>query len=177
MRRQSNTHACAPERLVTETVEQWARLWELPALASAVSVAFSRRLRTTLGRSTPATRRVVMNAALLDGADARLLEVLCHELAHVATYLRYGAAARPHGPEWAALVRQAGYPPATHAAVSTVRRAASAPRPQHYSVVHTCPVCQTRRFARRPVRRWRCAECVAAGLPGELTVTRTAPAQ
>jgi ribosomal protein L37AE/L43A len=38
--------------------------------------------------------------------------------------------------------------------------------------LHWCPVCHSRRFARRPMARWRCAECVDAGLPGALQITR-----
>lgn len=130
-------------------------------------------MRSTLGRATPATGRVVLNAALLDGTESKLLEVLCHELAHVAAHRRYGATVRPHGAEWAAFVRQAGYAAVTRVEGQSSRLTPTAPAAGRYPVVHMCPVCHTRRFARRAVPRWRCAECVAAGLGGELTVIRT----
>jgi ribosomal protein L37AE/L43A len=46
------------------------------------------------------------------------------------------------------------------------------PTPSRYTVVHTCPVCHSRRFARRVMRAWRCRTCVDAGLSGELIATR-----
>ncbi len=99
--------------------------------------------------------------------------VLCHEAAHIAAYHLYGRNARPHGAEWAALVRAAGFSPASsfHSSQPTEREAALRRRPRHPStrlVAHVCPVCQTERLARRVVRGWRCAECVAAGLDGHL---------
>jgi hypothetical protein len=39
---------------------------------------------------------------------------------------------------------------------------------------HWCPVCQSSRTGRRPVKAWRCAACVAAGLDGKLEITRRA---
>jgi predicted SprT family Zn-dependent metalloprotease len=39
--------------------------------------------------------------------------VLCHELAHLAARERHGDRIRPHGPEWKALMRAAGYEPKT----------------------------------------------------------------
>ena len=39
-------------------------------------------------------------------------------------------------------------------------------------VDHWCPVCQSSRKARRPVKAWRCAACVAAGLDGTLEIAR-----
>jgi SprT-like family len=36
---------------------------------------------------------------------------------------------------------------------------------------HRCPVCQTVRYARGPVHRWRCAACLDAGLDGVLEIT------
>jgi len=40
---------------------------------------------------------------------------------------------------------------------------------------HWCPVCQSSRVGRRPVKAWRCAACVAAGLDGKLEITRPLP--
>jgi ribosomal protein L37AE/L43A len=37
---------------------------------------------------------------------------------------------------------------------------------------HTCPVCQFRRIAKRRVTTWRCPECHANGLPGDLVIEK-----
>jgi hypothetical protein len=47
------------------------------------------------------------------------------------------------------------------------------PKPQpSFTYDHWCPVCQSSRQARRPVKAWRCAACVAVGLDGTLEITR-----
>ena len=81
----------------------WARTWDLPTLPEQVAITFTRRLKRSLGRCSPADRRVRVNARLLDGPPELLREVLCHELAHVAVHLLHGRSVRPHGAEWARL--------------------------------------------------------------------------
>jgi hypothetical protein len=52
------------------------------------------------------------------------------------------------------------------------------PKPQpSITYDHWCPVCQSSRQARRPVKAWRCAACVTAGLDGTLEITRRARRQ
>jgi ribosomal protein L37AE/L43A len=106
-----------------------------------------------------------------------------HEAAHAAT--RHGAEHQPpHGPEWRALMARAGYPEAKGARWSCYKEAAGSPprrhqpRPQEARAAlydHWCPVCQSSRVGRRPVKAWRCAACVAAGLDGRLEITRRTP--
>jgi predicted SprT family Zn-dependent metalloprotease len=103
--------------------------------------------------------------------------VLCHEVAHVVAYRRARAVGapppRPHGAEWAALVRDAGYRPAVRASSSLIE--GIRPRTRAASsrvVVHICPVCHVRRVASRAVSAWRCSACVAAGLDGRMEVVR-----
>ena len=169
-----------------DALAEWVRLWDAPGLERTLSVSFSRRLRTTLGRATPATGRVVLHDALRHALPARLREVLCHEVAHVVAARRAAAAgcARPraHGLEWAALVTAAGYRPTALASADEMGRVASTrmqrterSRPPRTWVVHTCPVCHMERVAQRRVSAWRCAACVANGLSGELLVTRRVP--
>jgi predicted SprT family Zn-dependent metalloprotease len=158
--------------LIASAFAYWQRLWRTPGLTRRASVTFSRRLRATAGRCTPATGRIVLSAALLDGPETRLVEVLCHEAAHLAAHLRHGRAASSHGKDWAALVVKAGFEPERRIRLPIAQSKRSAPRGR-YSVLHTCPVCQTIRPAKRAVPQWRCAECVAAGLTGELIITRT----
>lgn len=173
MPRRRVTRPSATERRIVATLRHWQRLWHAPGLASTASVRFSTRLHATAGRCALAKREIVLNAALLDGSPQRLLEVLCHEAAHLAAHLRYGRLPRLHGSLWAELVRKAGFEPTrrldTRDALSGRREAL-----RRQVVVHTCPVCQTRRVAKRAVPQWRCAECVAAGLPGRFAITRRA---
>lgn len=154
-------------------VRRWERIWRVPGLAAHLTVTTSTRLTRALGKAKPVTGAVTLHASLLKGSRKRLLNVLCHETAHVAAYLRHGRTARPHGPRWAALVTAAGFVPnvahrSPRLMQQTQRRAGL------FSIVHTCPVCQSRRFARRVMPRWRCAECVAAGLRGELVASTVA---
>jgi predicted SprT family Zn-dependent metalloprotease len=153
------------------TLTHCATTWSLPDLPSSVSITFSPRLRATLGRCHPEKGRITLHQSLALEAADHLPLVLCHELAHVVAFRRHGPAVAPHGPEWRALVQQAGFDPAVTLPVAPTCDNASAPGRLAYA--HTCPTCHTRRLARRPVPRWRCAECVAAGLPGELVITRT----
>jgi predicted SprT family Zn-dependent metalloprotease len=169
-----------------KALRAWGRLWGDPHLSASITIGFSPRLRTSLGRATPATGRVTLHTALRTGPIDRLLEVLCHEVAHVAAVRRATAKGaprpRPHGAEWAALVRAAGFAPATHISRAALQRVIGVPatappralraQTRHGRiVVHSCPVCHTERLARRAVPAWRCAECVAAGLSGMLVIT------
>ena len=100
-----------------------------------------------------------------------LPEVLCHEAAHVAVYEIFGSSCRPHGPEWAELVRKAGFLPRLRIGVSTEESKDRKNETKNRSYEHRCPVCQFVRYARHPNRRWRCADCCAAGLDGKLLIT------
>lgn len=161
---------------VMASLATWEHLWGVPGLVATVTVAFSTRLRSSLGRASPANGRIVLHASLRDTLPERLREILCHEAAHVAVYrkARGSGTRRPsaHGAEWEALVRAAGYNPAVRAAdlrVAAPRRRPTVP-PTRFRVAHVCPVCHARRLARRVVPGWRCAPCVAAGLEGRLEV-------
>lgn len=156
----------------------WATLWDTPGLEDDLTVAFSARLTRSLGRCRPATGRITLRAELRGGPPERLAEVLCHEAAHVAVFQKHGREARPHGPEWRALVAAAGFEPRTGARGESTSAAMEAtdesPTPRRLAYEHRCPVCHTVRLARRPVPRWRCAECLDAGLDGEMIITRRA---
>lgn len=148
----------------------WAELWGVPGLLDSVTVEYSTRFRTSLGLCTPVEGRIRLAAHLRDGDPDLLEEVLCHELAHVAAFRLHGIVNRPHGPEWEFLVAQAGYEPR----IRLPREATEAvqPRQSHARYEHRCPVCHSRRIARRPVPGWRCVECRNTGLPGLLEITR-----
>lgn len=155
------------ERLI-ESVTRLGRLWSRASLADSVSIRFSSRLSKTWARTNLSTNTITL-ASELRGDCERLNDVLCHELAHVVSHERVGRAEGPHGPTWRRLVLDAGGDPSVRLADrnATITKANGTPR----RFLHRCPVCDFSRIARRPIPAWRCADCVAAGLSGELIVT------
>ena len=151
----------------------WAHTWGMSGLERRITIRVSSRLRTSFGRCVPARGEVRIASFLLDASRSLLGEVLCHETAHAAVYLRHGGRVRPHGTEWRALMRAAGFEPRVQlprdALAALPKRAQRARRLWE----HRCPVCHAAQFAGRPVRQWRCAPCRAAGLDGELVISRT----
>ena len=145
------------------------RLWGLKEKALPGS-CISTRLRRSLGTCNLESNEIRLHPTLLDSQKDLLEEVYCHELAHLAVFKKYGLSVRPHGPEWQALVREAGYEPNVRlkATIGGSRNPDSSSPKLNYR--HYCPVCQTTRSSRRPQPRWRCAECVEAGLSGDMTI-------
>lgn len=150
---------------------RWMRAWGLPGLESAISIEFNPRLRRAVARCSPKQFRITLNPRLQGWLRPRLTPILCHEAAHLAAFTLYGDTTRPHGAEWAALLHAVGFTPTTHCPVlpgkSSVERN---PRRSSFRYEHRCPVCQQVRWARRRMTAWRCADCVAAGLSGELQI-------
>ena len=158
-------------RKVRRWLLAWAELWHVPTLGSALHIELSPRLRCSLGRCYPASGRVRVSPRLFDAPRDTVREVLCHEAAHVATHMLHGRLARPHGREWAGLMRAAGYEPKVAMAVVS---SPSSPRDAGQPRVlyrHRCPVCGATRVARRTVRAWRCRACDEVGLDGRLVVS------
>ncbi len=90
----------------------WLELWGVSELEPHITICFSRRLRSSLGRAHFSRSLVTLQTTLLDPTATELLrEVLCHELAHLAAYRLHGMTIRPHGPQWKALLVAAGYRP------------------------------------------------------------------
>jgi predicted SprT family Zn-dependent metalloprotease len=158
----------APE--LREWLEKWAQTWSVPELPERCTVRFDRRLRRSLGRCLPERLELKLAQWLETGPEALLREVLCHEAAHAAVHLLHGAGVRPHGREWRALMRAAGFEPRT--------RLPQADLPAHLAVQaraatpwqHLCPICHATRRARRPMPHWRCRTCLAARLDGRLVI-------
>jgi len=147
-------------------MQSWSRLWGLPTLSQEVKVRFNGRLRTTVARLLSSVEVIEVGPRFV-ASQSKRREILCHELAHAAANRRRGGR-QPHGAEWAALVRRAGFDPVTRLTVSQKSSRSKQSRDGRYE--HRCLVCQFVRVARRPVRSWRCAECVRCGLPGNLAV-------
>ena len=140
----------------------------MPDLPDRVQITFSPRLTRRIGRALPHRGQIRLGETLRKGPAKALREVLCHELAHIAVYLRYGRRPKPHGREWRGLVQQAGQIPR----VSLPMVSAARSRVAKPVFVHSCPICQATRRAHRPMRRWRCATCVSHGLDGTLEIER-----
>jgi SprT protein len=151
----------------------WLHTWDTPDLATQTRIELSPRLTRSLGRCYPDRRLIRIASHVAQSTNGLLHEVLCHELAHLAARELHGPRIRPHGPEWKALMRAAGYDPKTKLPSPDGAPRRRGRRSRYvYLYVHRCPVCQLSRTAKRVVRRWRCAACVDAGLPGELVITR-----
>jgi len=145
--------------------DEYFSLWGCSDLASSVAIQFSGRLKSSLGRTRVDLHKVSLNPLLSSANEQLLDEVLCHELAHIAIYERFGASVKPHGPEWTALVRQAGFEPRLRHSITKAELPTATRKFEHL-----CPVCQTVRYAKRSMTQWRCESCVDAGLEGKLLI-------
>lgn len=159
-------------RKIKRSVETWMSMWGNPVLARQVAVLEASRLRSALGRCKP-DRAEIRIASFLIHEPSRLLdEVICHECAHVAVHARHGADVRPHGKEWQALVRQAGYEPRVRIPAEGRELRSVRNRQRRFVWMHRCPICQMTRMAGRPVPQWRCASCASSGLDGQLVIEK-----
>lgn len=154
-----------------DAIRRCFSLWGLAGFEENVTICFSRRMCRALGRCYVKRRRISLSKRLREMPISILEEVLCHESAHLAAFQLCGENHRPHGPEWAHLMRLAGFDPRRRLVldeygISTPSKQLS----QFY--VHFCLVCQMERVARRAVRTWRCADCRALGLDGLLEIRR-----
>jgi predicted SprT family Zn-dependent metalloprotease len=155
-------------------LSDWAAAWRVPELLSSVRIVFSQRLQSSLGRCAPKAGIIRLNPGLLEGAPEALREVVCHEAAHVATWLLYGRRARAHGREWKELMHLAGYEPRVRWAEAAVPEPVRARRGRPFVYVHTCAHCRAHWIARSTSSLWRCAVCRGKGREGRLTVSRCA---
>jgi predicted SprT family Zn-dependent metalloprotease len=171
--RRSDAHSA--QTTLVAMMRPWTARWGLAGMEEGIFLRYDARLRHSAARCRPRLGEISLHPSLAAAPRSAVASVLCHELAHIAAYHLYGAEVRPHGDEWAALVRTAGHEPSTGIRPTSLGIPAPGrtdkPAPTHRAYVHRCPVCQSSRLARRPVRAWRCAECVAAGLDGRLTIT------
>jgi len=152
-------------------IHLWGCRWGIPGFEASLSIRVSGRLTRSLGRCNPARGTITLRAGL---SPDQLPYVLCHEAAHIAAVLLFGPAIKPHGPEWASLVSAAGFIPSVRYPGAPPPAPVAKPAPPgRFRYAHQCLTCQTTRWARRPMRHWRCAECLAAGLAGEMLLIDT----
>jgi predicted SprT family Zn-dependent metalloprotease len=167
-------------RSVEGILRRLGALWEAPELVD-IPVALNPRLSRTLGRLVGRPWHIELGPRALV-SSTRLLEVVTHEGAHAVLAMKAGRThPAPHGPEWRELMAIAGYADASaahwrcHSPAGQSPQQKQPPKPKPQPAItydHWCPVCQSSRQARRPVKAWRCAACVAVGLDGTLEITR-----
>ncbi len=153
-----------------EQIIQWSHLWQVVGLEKRLKIQWSRQMWRSLGRCAPSKSLIRISTRLAIGPPEILLEVLCHEAAHVAVHEIQKKRCRPHGPEWAQLMKAAGYEPRT--AIFIPPTIGEMPPRRHQSrYLHRCPVCGAARIAKTSAARWRCARCREAGLDGHLAIS------
>ena len=157
-------------RRLAADMRRWARAWGTPKLPREIDILVNRRLRTSIARYRKDRGRIEVGPLFVETPKIRR-EALAHELAHAAIAMRSTEAPPIHGPDWQALICQAGFRPRTRVRLQAKRTQTPKPRPSSYE--HRCPVCHFTRFAKHPVTAWRCQQCVRAGLDGRLLITRT----
>jgi predicted SprT family Zn-dependent metalloprotease len=153
-------------------ISQWAAVWGTKSLEDRVSVVFSPRMIKSLGRCDLKSKTIKLNSTLKEQRGEILLEVLCHEAAHIAVHESHGVGSSPHGEEWQRYVRQAGFVPRVTATLKGLNLPQPVRKTETAVYEHLCPVCQMTRTSSRPVSQWRCAACVGAGLDGRLIIER-----
>jgi len=157
-----------PTQDLSRAIAKWARVWNLPGLARSVTAAFSTRMRRSLGSAHRQSGSVRINSRLAVGHPGLLLETLCHEVAHIAAFRLHGKKAKPHGPEWRALVLAAGYKPTTMMFCRRIERANECPAARKALFKYLCVTCQSPYIGRRKDSRLRCGRCLDMGLSGIL---------
>src|SRR5262245_2368048 len=87
-----------------QSMKHWGELWKLPGIEKRIQINFNARLKSSLGRSNVRKGTISLNLILKLQDRQKLLEVVCHEAAHVAVFEIYGKNTKPHGQEWQRLV-------------------------------------------------------------------------
>ena len=155
-----------------DVAASWCRLWGVAGLERRGTLTVSRGLRSALGRCNPGRGDIRIASYLMAAPTSLIHEVLCHEIAHVAVEELDGRSVRPHGREWQALMRTAGFAPRVRLSIEDIGPWSERLRRARVLWKHHYPVCRVSRLAGRPVTRWHCAVCWKAGRDGRLVITR-----
>jgi SprT protein len=137
-----------------QAVADWGAASRLPDL----DVRWHSPLRTTAGRAELRRRRILLNPRLLARAPEQIEPVLLHEAAHLVVWALHGARARPHGPEWSALMARAGLPARIHHRIPITGLAR-----RRFWYLHLCDRCGARWILRRALRL-RCDGCRSSAI-------------
>lgn len=165
------------QRYLRTQLRALAGRWQVRWLAQDVQVVLNDRLRVALARARPDERVIEVSQRFLGLPRRQQREVICHEAAHLVVWRQHRKAARPHGPEWSALLWSAGYRASVTIPTEGTAAAPTAPvrvQPLVFAFEHRCPVCHYSRISKHPVHRWRCRACIEAGLPGRMLIRRVA---
>lgn len=146
------------------------RQWRVPTLLQQISLRRNDSLRTTIARWRENEKCLELGPRFFR-MTRRQDEIICHELAHAAAIQIHGMGVSPHGPEWRALVKAAGYSPRSVLKTPKFKSATWRKIESHW-YEHRCPVCHAARFAKKPMSLWRCAECTWHDMPGLLEITK-----
>ena len=146
-----------------------ATAWKYPRV-SELDIMFNQSLTSTLARWMPPSNALEISTAAGSRDLGTLREIISHEAAHVVVWERSGRGARPHGPEWAALMRAAGF----EARATLIRCGYRQSVANSVRVRHFCTVCHFSKLGKRRMPRWRCPECRVFGLEGQLETERIA---
>lgn len=124
-----------------EEMTAWCReatkALDLTKLSEKVSVAWNKRMRTTVGRAFWPDCRIEMNPRLKEFSEEETERTLKHELAHLIAYARSGRRKiAPHGQEWQTACAELGIP-----GESVRHTLPLKPRRMHRKYSYTCPSC------------------------------------
>lgn len=161
------------EQCQKKTFRYLTHRWGVSGLHKKVNVQFSPRMTTSLGRCYPVRKLIRLNSVLDDPRNRELLaETLCHEMAHVAVFSLHEKKVKPHGVEWQALMRMAGYEPRVSIDAKEIAGHKRRTTISKYIYTHYCPRCKIKFIAGRTDRRWRCESCSREKQPGVLLVSK-----
>lgn len=145
-----------------------AKLWKHPPVRK-LQIRTNKRLMAIVSRCDASQGLIEISSKVASRSARMQREILCHEAAYLVVWARHRRSATPHGPEWRALVQQAGFDArATLVRCGEQRRSAS----NSYRFRHVCPVCHFSKRAKRRMPSWRCPDCRPIGLPGTLLIER-----
>jgi predicted SprT family Zn-dependent metalloprotease len=127
----------------------WALRFELPRLATRVTLHWHARLRTTAGLARLDASLILLNPRLL-AFPAELTRTYLHELAHLVAHARNPRRLiDPHGPEWRLACRDLGL----GAEKRCHNLPLAAPRRVARNYFYHCPTCLREVERVRPFRR------------------------
>lgn len=156
---------------IAHSAHGWVEMWGVAHVAAEIRVRFSHRMFRSVGRCYPLRRLVTLAAVVPAMEEPQIRHILCHELAHLAAFERYGRNIKPHGREWRSLMRAAGFEPKVRFDDEKALALLQASGPRRTRYLHRCPICAAQRTATREMRRWRCGACYELGAEGRLQIT------
>ena len=136
-------------RQMESEARSWARRFELPRLATRITLHWHARLRTTAGVARLDCAVILLNPRLLAFPE-ELTRTFLHELAHLVAHARHPRRLiDPHGPEWRQACRDLGLNGEKRCHTLPLAAPRRVERRHHYH----CPHCRREVARVRPFRR------------------------